>query len=80
MRSKQIRLTPEFGYYMPYGRYGVMENHPWTGIAHHPLNPLFHIRAITMYRAFAATALILAERTISQTLAGILQQSRAISA
>ena len=33
-----------------------------------------------MHRAFAAAALVLAERAISQTLAGILQQSRAISA
>ncbi len=56
----------------------MIEDHSRPRIAHHQPDALFHILAVTMHRAFAATGLVLAERTIRQTLPGILQQSRAI--
>ena len=36
---------------------GVVEEHPWTGPAHHRLNAGFHVGSVAVYGAFAAGGL-----------------------
>lgn len=76
----KIEYSPEFGYKMTYCGQWMIENHPRSRITHNQPDSLFHVRAVTMNRAFATAALVFSERAILQTLPGVLQQSRAICA
>lgn len=65
---------------MPYGCHRMIDNHPWPRIAHHCLNPFFHIRMVAMHSAFSATGLILSKRAFRQTNVSILHKVPAIGA
>ena len=39
------------------GGEGVVEEHTWTGPAHHRLNASFHVGSVAVYGAFAAGGL-----------------------
>ena len=39
------------------GGEGVVEEHTWTGPAHHRLNAGFHVGSVAVYGAFAAGGL-----------------------
>jgi len=46
------------------GGYGMVEDHPGAGIAHHRPDFLFHVGAIAMHDALAAARLGFAERAL----------------
>ena len=50
----------------------MIEQHPRTGIAHHLLHPLLHLRFVAMHGAEAAGGLLLAKRAVRQAFASIL--------
>lgn len=75
-----ISLPLSFRNDMPYCCQGMIDNHPWSRIAHHSLDPFFHIRTVTMYSAFSATGLILSKWAFRQTIVSILHKGPAIGA
>jgi len=61
-------------------KYWMVQEHAWTGMAHHHLDPGAHIRFVTMDRALHAGGLALLVRTAFQPCHGIVLQFPALRA
>ena len=57
---------------MTNGRYWVVKNHPWTGVAHHLTNLLSHLGLVAVYFTLRAKVLLLHKGTFASALIGIL--------
>lgn len=57
---------------MTNGRYRVVKNHPWTGVAHHLTNLLSHLGLVAVYFTLRAKALLLHKGAFASAFIGIL--------
>ena len=61
LRKQNGKLFSLSRYQIPQCLKGMIQNHPWSAIAHYFANPGSHFRSVTMHSAFMTFGLLLTE-------------------